>query len=67
MIALIPGLCPFDDIILWLLAPAILIWIKKRKWCRKSCGCGCHKPSNKPSRSPWFRDVCHARKPKSLR
>lgn len=55
MFALIPGLCPFDDIILWLLAPALLVWIKKRKWCRKSCDCECHQPCNKPTRSAWFR------------
>lgn len=53
MIAIIPGLCPFDDIALWLLAPALLIWLRKRKWCKKACKCDCH--DNKP-RSSWFRE-----------
>ena len=46
MIALIPGLCPFDDIaliILICLFPAFGVWLKKKfKWCRKSCACKCH-------------------------
>ena len=54
MIAFIPGLCPLDDIIIFLLAPALLVWLHKTcKWCRKSCKCDCH---DKPkSRSAWFR------------
>jgi hypothetical protein len=43
MIAFIPGLCPFDDIIIALLFPALLVWLKRRyKWCRKGCNCKCH-------------------------
>lgn len=43
MLAIIPGLCPFDDIVLWLLAPALLVWMRRRfKWCRKNCKCNCH-------------------------
>ena len=42
-IAIIPGLCPIDDIILWLMFPSIGIWlIRKFKWCKKSCKCHCH-------------------------
>lgn len=53
MIALIPGLCPFDDILLWLLAPALLVWLRKRKWCKKSCDCRCHSPHK--SKLSWWR------------
>jgi len=42
-LALIPGLCPFDDIILFILFPALGAWVFKRfKWCKKSCNCKCH-------------------------
>jgi len=52
MIAFIPGLCPFDDIIIWLLFPAFGLWLlKKFKWCRKSCKCDCH---GKPKKRVWF-------------
>jgi len=42
-LAIIPGLCPIDDIIIWLLFPSIGIWLIRRfKWCKKSCKCDCH-------------------------
>ena len=46
MLAIIPFLCPFDDIalvIIVLLCPAFGLWLKKKfKWCKKSCDCACH-------------------------
>jgi len=43
MIAIIPGLCPFDDFLMWLLFPIVTTWIwKKFKWCKKNCACKCH-------------------------
>jgi hypothetical protein len=52
-LAFIPGLCPFDDIIIWLFFPAVGLWLlKKFKWCKRSCGCDCHgKPKTK---RVWF-------------
>lgn len=51
MFALIPGLCPFDDIIIGILVlmfPAFGVWLKRKfKWCRKSCKCNCHNEINK--------------------
>jgi hypothetical protein len=47
-LALIPGLCPFDDIIIWLLFPAVGVWLlKKFKWCKRSCKCDCHPQKRK--------------------
>lgn len=49
MIAFIPGLCPFDDIVMWMLFPALLVWLKRRyKWCRKQCDCDCHSKKSVP-------------------
>lgn len=46
MIAFIPFLCPWDDILILMLFPALGIWLKtKFKWCRKKdCHCKCHDP-----------------------
>jgi len=52
MFLLIPGLCPFDDIIIAIIFPALLLWLKRRfKWCRKSCKCDCH---NKNDKGAWL-------------
>lgn len=45
--ALIPFLCPFDDVIILLLVvlfPAFGVWLKNKfkKRCKKSCECKCH-------------------------
>jgi len=52
MLAIIPGLCPFDDILLMLLFPALLVFLKRKfKWCKKICKCDCHdKPRPRHSR-----------------
>lgn len=46
MIAFIPGLCPFDDILMWILAflfPALYIRLRRKfKMCLKPCDCDCH-------------------------
>jgi hypothetical protein len=51
MIAFIPGLCPFDDIIIWILVilfPAFGFWLKRNlKWCKKDCKCTCHDEKSK--------------------
>ena len=50
MIAFIPGLCPFDDIIMLLLCPAVYVWLKRKfKWCKKSCDCPCHEEPADPA------------------
>jgi len=48
-LAFIPGLCPLDDIIIWLFFPALGVWLlKKFKWCKKSCDCDCHETKVNP-------------------
>ena len=43
MIAIIPGLCPFDDILFWSMIPILAVWLKRKfKWCKKDCSCTCH-------------------------
>jgi len=50
MTAIIPGLCPFDDILLWSMIPVVAWWLRRKfKWCRKSCDCKCHDKTSKES------------------
>jgi len=52
LLAFIPLLCPWDDIVLGIIIAlfptcALALWVKKRfKWCKKPCGCKCHDQKN---------------------